>query len=93
MDTTSGKWGEHEIDYILFVQSDAAVKPNSDEICEISYVPRAEIDHYLPKLEAPLTPWFNLILKYRLKLWWDNLENIDEFVDHSKITHLLQSQQ
>ncbi|XP_045461280.1 isopentenyl-diphosphate Delta-isomerase 1 [Harmonia axyridis] len=84
-DEGNGKWGEHEIDYILFLKGDYKLKPNPNEISEISYVPRTEVDNYIPTLSGPLTPWFNLILKHRLKLWWDNLDDLESYVEHKKI--------
>lgn len=87
-DEGNGKWGEHEIDYVLFFQGDVKVKPNPNEISEISYVPRNELDEYIPTLNGPLTPWFQLILKHRLRLWWDCLNDLDEIKDHDKILKL-----
>lgn len=87
-DVGNGKWGEHEIDYVLFLQGDFKIKPNSNEISAISYVPRDELDGYLPTLDGPLTPWFMLILKHRLRLWWDNLDDLDEYKEHEKILKL-----
>ncbi|XP_017769186.1 PREDICTED: isopentenyl-diphosphate Delta-isomerase 1 [Nicrophorus vespilloides] len=87
-DNGNGIWGEHEIDYVLFLQTEVTVKPNSNEISEISYVPRDELDNYLPSLSGPLTPWFDLILKNRLRLWWDNLENLEKCKDHKNILQL-----
>ncbi|CAH1991358.1 unnamed protein product [Acanthoscelides obtectus] len=84
-DEGNGKWGEHEITYVLFIQADVKVKPNSDEISEISFVPRSELDEYVPTLSGPLTPWFQLILKHRLRLWWDHLDKLDEIKDHEHI--------
>lgn len=84
----NGKWGEHEIDYVLFVQEDVKVKPNPNEISEISFVPRKELDEYIPTLTGELTPWFRLILKHRLKYWWDNLDDLKEIVDHENILKL-----
>ncbi|XP_028131225.1 isopentenyl-diphosphate Delta-isomerase 1 isoform X2 [Diabrotica virgifera virgifera] len=87
-DEGNGKWGEHEIDYVIFIQADVKIKPNPNEISEISFVPRTELDEYIHTLNGPLTPWFQLILKHRLKLWWDNLENLDEFKNYEKILQL-----
>lgn len=84
-DEGNGKWGEHEIDYILFLKGDYKLKPNPIEISEISYVPRSEVDNYIPTLSGPLTPWFSLILKHRLKLWWDNLDDLESHLEHKKI--------
>ncbi|XP_063907845.1 isopentenyl-diphosphate Delta-isomerase 1-like [Zophobas morio] len=86
-DEGDGQWGEHEIDYVLFFRGDVPVKPNPNEISEISFVPRGDLDQHIPTL-GTLTPWFYLILKNRLKLWWDNLDNLDKFKDHHNILKL-----
>lgn len=39
-----GVWGEHEIDYILFLQKNVELNPNPSEVSEISYVKRNDID-------------------------------------------------
>lgn len=87
-DEGNGKWGEHEIDYVLFLQGDFKMSPNSNEISEISFVPRNELNDFLPTLTGPLTPWFQLILKHRLRFWWNNLNNLEEIVNHEKILRL-----
>lgn len=82
----NGYWGEHEIDYVLFVQKDnITLDPNPDEVSEIKWVPRSEIGGFVKKINAPLTPWFELILKHRLPLWWSNLHELDKLQDHSVI--------
>ncbi|XP_018335001.1 isopentenyl-diphosphate Delta-isomerase 1, partial [Agrilus planipennis] len=60
-DTGNGKWGEHEIDYVLIFQDNVKIKPNSNEISAYSFVPREELDSYIPTLDGPLTPWFSII--------------------------------
>lgn len=87
-DKGNGKWGEHELDYVLFFQEDVKLKPNPNEVSEISFVPRAELDEYIPTLNGPMTPWFQLMLKHRLRFWWDNLDNLDEIRNYDKILHL-----
>lgn len=86
-DNGDGIWGEHEIDYVLFLKQDVKINPNPNEISAISFVPLKEFDEYLPTLPK-LTPWFKLITKHRLKLWWKNLDDIDEFKNHDKILKL-----
>ncbi|XP_057662079.1 isopentenyl-diphosphate Delta-isomerase 1 [Diorhabda carinulata] len=86
-DEGDGVWGEHELDYVFILQSDLKIKPNSNEISEISYVPRAELDFFLKEMRDPFTPWFMIILKHRLRLWWDNLDRLEDFADHDKIYH------
>ncbi|XP_023175557.2 isopentenyl-diphosphate Delta-isomerase 1 [Drosophila hydei] len=80
-----GVWGEHEIDYILFLQKDVTLKPNTNEVSEVRYLKREEIDGAIAKFSAPLTPWFALILRHRLKQWWDNLHRLKQFEDLENI--------
>lgn len=84
-DPGDGVYGEHEIDHILFFQQDVKIKPNSDEISEYCFVPKSEFNSFLPTLEGPITPWFNMIRRHRLKLWWDNLHRLKELAEPDKI--------
>ncbi|XP_073820506.1 isopentenyl-diphosphate delta isomerase [Musca autumnalis] len=83
--TGDGTWGEHEIDYILFLQKDVDIKPNMNEVSDVRFVKRQNIDEEILKFDAPLTPWFQLILKNHLKVWWDNLHQLKKFEDHKNI--------
>ncbi|XP_023301076.2 isopentenyl-diphosphate Delta-isomerase 1 [Lucilia cuprina] len=87
--TGDGTWGEHEIDYILFLQKDVDLKPNLNEVSEVRYIKRQHIDDEIKTFDAPLTPWFELILKNRLKLWWDNLHQLKKFEQHNEIQRFL----
>ncbi|XP_037896409.1 isopentenyl-diphosphate Delta-isomerase 1-like [Glossina fuscipes] len=87
--TGDSVWGEHEIHYILFLQQDVDLNPNLNEVSEIRYIKRNNIDEEIRKLQAPLTPWFELILKERLKIWWDNLKNLNKFEEHHVIQRFL----
>lgn len=85
MDGGDGVWGEHELDYILFLQKDVHINPNPNEISEIVYINRENINDFVSNLKSPITPWFRLILKHNLLPWWDNLNNLNEFRDHENI--------
>lgn len=37
-------------------------------------------------LNGPMTPWFRLILKHRLKFWWKNLHRLK----HVEVIHTIQ---
>ncbi|XP_022909718.1 isopentenyl-diphosphate Delta-isomerase 1 isoform X1 [Onthophagus taurus] len=87
-DVGDGVWGEHELDYILFIQTQVDLNPNLNEVSELHYVSKENLPALLPTLSGPLTPWFELILKYKLFLWWNNLNNLDAFKDHVNITIL-----
>ncbi|XP_053914864.1 isopentenyl-diphosphate Delta-isomerase 1 isoform X2 [Cuculus canorus] len=85
---SDGIWGEHEIDYILFVQKDVTLNPDPNEIRSYCYVTQKELKQLLDKAsknEIKITPWFKLIAETFLFKWWDNLSNLNKFVDHEKI--------
>lgn len=80
-----GIWGEHEVDYILFMQKDVTLKPNPNEVSHVEYVKKNDFPKYLKSIRDPLTPWFQLITNSRLPIWWENLSNLDKFQDHLHI--------
>ncbi|XP_042330102.1 isopentenyl-diphosphate Delta-isomerase 1 isoform X3 [Sceloporus undulatus] len=85
---SNGTWGEHEIDYILFVKKDVSLNPDPNEIKSYSYVTQEELRKLLEKAsqnEVKITPWFKLIAETFLFKWWDNLNNLKRFIDHDKI--------
>lgn len=43
-DIGDGVWGEHEIDYILFLQKDVDLTPNPSEVSEAFYIKRENLD-------------------------------------------------
>jgi len=82
-------WGEHEIDYILFLQKDLDIKPNANEIECVKYASLDEVNEMYRLQDAyTLTPWFRLILETLLPQWWKNLNNLSKFIDHNKIHRL-----
>lgn len=87
-DLGDGQWGEHEIDYILFLHGDVTLDVNPDEVSEVQYVSHDKLDSFLKNQSAPLTPWFRLIAQHHLQPWWDNLHQIHKFYDHSTIHRL-----
>lgn len=89
IDEGDGRWGEHEIDYILFLQKDVDVKPNPGEVSEVRWIKRDDLHEKIKSLDAPLTPWFNLIYSSgRLNTWWDNLHRLKKFEDYKTIHKL-----
>ncbi|XP_043256578.1 isopentenyl-diphosphate Delta-isomerase 1 [Colletes gigas] len=86
----NGHWGEHEIDYVLFAQKDnITLNPNADEISELHWVSQSECNQFVENLNSPLTPWFKLILKHKLPLWWDNLDALEKMQDHNTIQRFI----
>jgi isopentenyl-diphosphate delta-isomerase len=84
---SDNRWGEHEIDYVLFVQKNVTIDPNPDEVSEIRWVPRSEIENFV-KTVTPLTPWFRLIYQHKLLTWWDNLHALNKMQDVDNIISL-----
>ncbi|XP_067863926.1 isopentenyl-diphosphate Delta-isomerase 1 [Heptranchias perlo] len=85
---SDGIWGEHEIDYIIFMQKDVTLKPDPNEIKSYCYVTKDELKDLLEKAEnkeVKITPWFKLIAEKFLFTWWDSLHNLKQFINHEKI--------
>ena len=90
---THGKqsqWGEHEIDYILFVQmppgQNVKLHPNNEEVSGTAYVTRCQlIEQMKPSSGLLWSPWFRIIAeKFLLPHWWKDLNitmNTNTFVD------------
>ncbi|XP_028825400.1 isopentenyl-diphosphate Delta-isomerase 1 isoform X2 [Denticeps clupeoides] len=85
---SDGVWGEHEIDYILFMQKDVELHPDPNEIKSHRYVSKEELKDMLEDAKRTgleLTPWFRLIADTFLFKWWDNLHNLKQFMDHDQV--------
>jgi isopentenyl-diphosphate Delta-isomerase len=81
-------WGEHEIDYVLFIQvPNVTFEPNPNEVQATRYVTREEAAEIVAQAERgdiAISPWFGLIFEHYLSDWWEKFakgENIPE--DHS----------
>ncbi|KAJ8083982.1 isopentenyl-diphosphate delta-isomerase idi1 [Marasmius tenuissimus] len=70
---SNGLWGEHEVDYILFLTRDVDVTPNANEISDYKYVDKAELQAMFSEQTNSFTPWFKLIARDFLFGWWDEL--------------------
>ncbi|CAL5364829.1 unnamed protein product [Camellia sinensis] len=93
---SDGKWGEHELDYLLFIVRDVNVNPNPDEVADVKYVNRDELKELLRKADAgegglKLSPWFRLVVDNFLLKWWDNVEKgtLQEAADMKTIHKLI----
>ncbi|OAY32274.1 isopentenyl-diphosphate Delta-isomerase I [Manihot esculenta] len=76
---SDGKWGEHELDYLLFIVRDVNVNPNPDEVADVKYVNRNELKELLKKVDVgeeclKLSPWFRLVVDNFLFKWWEHVE-------------------
>ncbi|OJD27941.1 isopentenyl-diphosphate delta-isomerase [Blastomyces percursus] len=68
---SDGKWAEHEIDYILFIQADVDLDVSPNEIRDIKYVTADELKQMFKDSELKFTPWFKLICDSMLFNWWE----------------------
>lgn len=78
---SDGKWGEHEIDYILFIEADVTLDINKNEVQDTRWVSPDELRQMFKDVESQsgkdkalkYTPWFRLICEGMLFEWWDKL--------------------
>jgi len=82
-----GLWGEHEIDYILFIFADVDLNVNPNEVKDTRYVSPDEMKEMLKQPGLQFTPWFSLICQKFLFKWWESLENLDKFNNEREIIH------
>mmetsp|Transcript_11915 Transcript_11915/g.30116 ORF Transcript_11915/g.30116 Transcript_11915/m.30116 type:complete len:126 (+) Transcript_11915:1-378(+) len=85
---SDGIWGEHEIDYILFLRADVEVNPNPNEASEVKWVTADQLRAFIASSQEnnlKITPWFKLIVENFIYKWWESLENLDELADVSTI--------
>lgn len=86
--TSDGMWGEHEIDYILFIQKDVAIEPDTNEIQCTRYLKPSELEEFLASAEkdgVKISPWLRMIGATLLPKWWTKLDDLPSLVDHSTI--------
>ena len=67
-------WGEHEMDYALFVQADVDLALNPDEVDEVRYVTSDELRAMLREDGPRWSPWFVGIMERGGWEWWANLD-------------------
>ncbi|KAL5703209.1 isopentenyl-diphosphate Delta-isomerase [Ranunculus cassubicifolius] len=92
---SDGKWGEHELDYLLFMVRDVKYDPNPDEVADAKYVNPEELKEILRKADAgedgiTLSPWFRLVVENFLFKWWDHVKKgtLNEVIDMKTIHKL-----
>lgn len=86
-----GKWGENEIDYILFIQANVDIFANFNEVKDYKYVSITELKEIIETADRKdilITPWFKLIVKNFLFDWWKDLDNISLHKDEETIHHM-----
>ena len=84
---SGGPWGEHEMDYILFIRPDVevTVEVNKEEIDDIRWVTKSELAEMMdPASGLRWSPWFRIIAEKFLNKWWTDLDDTlttDKHVD------------
>lgn len=78
LQVTHGKeapFGEHEMDYILFIRAKVEVTPNPEEVRDFKYVTQAELKAMMdPGTGLLWSPWFRIIAERFLGNWWADLD-------------------
>jgi len=87
------EWGEHEIDYILFIKANVTVAPNPEEVGDFKYVTLPELKLMMaPDSGLKWSPWFRIIVDRFLDEWWADLDttlSTDKFLDVTSIHTVL----
>ena len=78
-------WAEHEVDYILFLQRDVTLRPNSNEVESCWFASPAEVRDLMFASDVKLSPWFRMISQRFLFEWWENIRDLSKFEDHQNI--------
>ncbi|WFD45597.1 isopentenyl-diphosphate Delta-isomerase [Malassezia furfur] len=74
MAPSDGLWGEHEVDYILFLTTPVTLNVNPNEVCDVKWVSMDELKTLMNELDpSAFTPWFKLIVNEFLFKWWQSL--------------------
>ena len=81
----SAPWGEHEIDFILFLRANPSMTPNPEEVKDVKFVSQEELRAMMDPSSGLLwSPWFRIIAEKFLVHWWKDLDRTmgtDDFVD------------
>ncbi|KAF4126685.1 isopentenyl-diphosphate Delta-isomerase [Geosmithia morbida] len=86
---SDGKWGEHEIDYILFIKAKVDVHPNENEVQATQYVTPDSLKKQLDDPSLTFTPWFKLICHTMLFEWWEHLDSgLDAYLGETDIRRM-----
>jgi isopentenyl-diphosphate Delta-isomerase len=95
---SDGKWGEHEIDYILFIEAEPDLDINVNEVRDTAWVSPEELKQLFRDGEKKTgkgkdfkyTPWFRLICESLLFDWWDAVASGDlkKYVGESEIRRM-----
>ncbi|KAL2070572.1 hypothetical protein VTL71DRAFT_13598 [Oculimacula yallundae] len=86
---SDGKWGEHEIDYILFIKANVDLKPNLNEVQDTTYVTADGLKKMFEDPALKFTPWFKLICNSLLFEWWEHLDGgLEKYMNEQEIRRM-----
>ncbi|KAK0284718.1 isopentenyl-diphosphate delta-isomerase idi1 [Friedmanniomyces endolithicus] len=87
---SDGRWGEHEIDYILFIKADVDLDVNPNEVSATKWVSEGDLKAMLKDDALLFTPWFKLICQSMIFEWWDHLDTgLDKYMGEKEIRRML----
>jgi len=89
---SDGKWGEHEVDYILFIKPSRGVElaVNPNEVRDSRFVSMEELKGMFKEPGLKYTPWFKLICESMLYEWWDHLDGgLEKYEGEKDIRRML----
>ena len=88
---SNGKWGEHEIDYILFIKADVDLDVNPNEVQDVKYVKEDELKEMFRNDKLLFTPWFKLICNSLLFEWWEHLDSgLGKYIGDTELRRMLE---
>ncbi|PXY75203.1 MAG: hypothetical protein CXX81_19020, partial [Methanobacteriota archaeon] len=79
------KWIEHELDHILLIQADVDLDINPNEISEIRWVNKSQLEDLIsnsPNNGEFIAPWFNEIYSRFTSQWWGHLDEVSSLQDN-----------
>ncbi|KAM0323494.1 hypothetical protein ACHAQA_008774 [Verticillium albo-atrum] len=86
---SDGKWGEHEIDYILFIKTNVTLDINKNEVQATQYVSPDELKKQFQDPSLVFTPWFKLICESMLFEWWSNIDSgLEPYMNEQEIRRM-----
>ncbi|KAI6837170.1 Isopentenyl-diphosphate [Hortaea werneckii] len=86
---SDGKWGEHEIDYILFIKADVDLDINPNEVQATQYVSEGELKEMFKDDTLKFTPWFKLICQTMMFEWWEHLNGgLEKYMNEQEIRRM-----
>jgi len=86
---SDGKWGEHEIDYILLLRdADVTLRPSANEVRDTRWVTPGELRRMFEDEGNEFTPWFRLICERLLFEWWECIGDEERLRRHMNERHI-----